>query len=84
MALRPKRCCVAIMDAPLDPLPSVDVWDISLRLVAAIIVGLVVGLDREWRGKRVGIRTLALVSLGAALVSLVTIHLSAPQNQPDA
>jgi putative Mg2+ transporter-C (MgtC) family protein len=72
------------MQPPADPLAAVDVWDVALRLVAAIVVGLVVGLDREWRGKPVGIRTLALVSLGAALVSLATIHLSALRNEPDA
>jgi putative Mg2+ transporter-C (MgtC) family protein len=72
------------MQTPADPLAAVDVWDVALRLVAAILVGLVVGLDREWRGKPVGIRTLALVALGAALVSLATIHLSALRNEPDA
>jgi putative Mg2+ transporter-C (MgtC) family protein len=61
-----------------EPLhPSVDLIDICLRLLAAVAVGLAVGLDREWRGKPAGIRTLALVSLGAALVSLTTIHLEA-------
>jgi hypothetical protein len=35
------------------------------------------GLDREWRGKPVGVRALALVSLGSALVALSTFHLSA-------
>ncbi|MBS0384091.1 MAG: MgtC/SapB family protein [Proteobacteria bacterium] len=56
-------------------LPSaVDLSDIALRLVAAVVVGMIVGLDREWRGRTVGIRTLGLVSLGSALVCLATIH----------
>jgi putative Mg2+ transporter-C (MgtC) family protein len=54
--------------------PLVDLGDVTLRLVAAVVVGMVVGLDREWRGKTVGIRTLGLVSLGSALVCIATIH----------
>jgi len=68
--------------APLEP--HVDLGDIALRLAAAVIVGIVIGLDREWRGKPVGIRTLALVSLGSALVSLATVNLTVLNNEPDA
>lgn len=68
-----------------EPLhPSVDLADIALRLLAAVVVGIVLGLDREWRGKPAGVRTLALVSLGAALVSLTTIHLEALGGDADA
>ncbi len=70
---------------PSPPLtPSVDLLDIVLRLLAAVSVGVLVGLDREWRGKPVGVRTLALVSLGSALVSLATFHLSVLNGEPDA
>lgn len=64
--------------------PAVDLGDIALRLFAAVAVGVLIGLDREWRGKPMGVRTLALVSLGAALVSLSTVHLSALNHEPDA
>lgn len=64
--------------------PSVDLGDVSLRLVMSVVVGLLVGLDREWRGKPVGIRTLALVSLGSALICLATVHYSLLEARPDA
>lgn len=64
--------------------PLVDLGDVTLRLVAAVVVGMVIGLDREWRGKTVGIRTLALVSLGSALVCLATVHYTMMGNRPDA
>lgn len=67
---------------PLDP--AVDLTDIALRLAAAVVVGVLIGLDREWRGKPMGVRTLALVSLGSALVCLATFHLSALADEPDA
>jgi len=68
--------------APLHP--SVDFGDIALRLAAAVAVGVIIGIDREWRGKPMGIRTLALVSLGSALIPLATIHLTVLNNEPDA
>lgn len=64
--------------------PAIDLNDIILRLIASVIVGMVIGVDREWRGKPVGIRTLALVCLGSALVCVATVHLSALRNEPDA
>ena len=68
-----------------DPiLPSVDLGDIALRLAAAVAVGALIGLDRELRGKPVGVRTLALAALGSALVCLATVHLSVLNNEPDA
>jgi putative Mg2+ transporter-C (MgtC) family protein len=71
--------CVA---PPLDA--SIDLGDLALRLAAAVAVGVLIGIDREWRGKPVGIRTLALVSLGAALVCVTTVHLRALANEPEA
>ena len=64
--------------------PSIDLGDVSLRLIAAVIVGMVVGGDREWRGKPVGIRTLALVALGSALVCLATVHYAPLNGDPNA
>lgn len=76
---------VAAAMEPTQPLhPAVDLVDLGLRLLAAVVVGMLIGLDREWRGKPVGIRTLALVSLGAALVCLTTVHLRALDDEPDA
>jgi putative Mg2+ transporter-C (MgtC) family protein len=58
--------------------------DTLARLAAATAAGMVIGLDRAWRGKPAGIRTLALVSLGAALTCVATVHLTALREQPDA
>jgi putative Mg2+ transporter-C (MgtC) family protein len=54
--------------------------DLVARLSAATAIGGLIGLDREVRGKPAGLRTHALVSLGAALVTLVTIRLTDPGN----
>jgi putative Mg2+ transporter-C (MgtC) family protein len=70
------------LPAPIDP--AVDFGDVALRLAMAVVVGALIGLDREWRGKPVGIRTMALVSLGSALVAVGTIHLTVLNGEPDA
>jgi putative Mg2+ transporter-C (MgtC) family protein len=44
-----------------------DIEDITLRLIVAAIAGGLLGYNRELRGKTVGVRTLAVASLGAAL-----------------
>ena len=50
--------------------------DVFLRLGAAVIVGAVIGFDRELRGKPAGLRTVILVALGAAVLVLLGEELS--------
>jgi putative Mg2+ transporter-C (MgtC) family protein len=47
--------------------PLAQFADASLRVLFAVILGGVVGAEREWVGKAAGIRTHMLVSLGSAL-----------------
>jgi len=58
----------------IEPLLPPDLLDLTLRLIAATLIGGLVGLDREVRRKPAGLRTHALVSLGAALVIVVVIR----------
>ena len=44
--------------------------DIILRLGAAMLIGSMIGLDREMHHKSTGMRTLGLVALGSALAVL--------------
>ena len=50
--------------------------DVLLRLGLASVAGILLGLDREYRGLAAGIRTHALISLSSALimVSALLIH----------
>jgi putative Mg2+ transporter-C (MgtC) family protein len=61
-----------------------DTIDIILRMGAAVVAGIVIGSNRDLAGKPMGMRTLALVSLGAAVVSLATIRLEVFSDHPDA
>lgn len=49
--------------------------DALLRMLAAIIFGAIVGFDRELRNKPAGLRTHILISLAAALFTLITFEL---------
>jgi putative Mg2+ transporter-C (MgtC) family protein len=46
-----------------------------LRVVLAAVLGGVLGLERELRGKAAGVRTNTLVAVGAALFMIVSIRL---------
>jgi len=60
----------------MESLPTTANWvplDVLARLVLALGIGLLVGLEREWRGKEAGLRTFALVSLLGALGGLLGV-----------
>jgi putative Mg2+ transporter-C (MgtC) family protein len=44
----------------------------ALKLIAAVVVGSLLGLNRDLYGKPAGLRLCALVSLGSGLVTIVT------------
>lgn len=46
------------------------------RLAAAMGAGIVLGVNRDLRGKSAGVRTHGLVAIGACLVTLITMELA--------
>jgi len=50
-------------------------WIMISRLLVAALLGGLVGFERERSGKVAGLRTHTLVSLGAALLSIISIKL---------
>ena len=48
------------------------IWDFVWRLVLAALFGTIIGLDRKYREKEAGFRTHFLVSLGSALMMIVS------------
>jgi putative Mg2+ transporter-C (MgtC) family protein len=51
-----------------------DLTRVCLRLVVAIVLGALLGYERESRGASAGLRTHMLVSLGSALFVLVPLQ----------
>ncbi|KKS12799.1 MAG: MgtC/SapB transporter [Candidatus Yanofskybacteria bacterium GW2011_GWA1_41_6] len=50
-------------------------WEMISRLLVAALLGGAVGFERERSGKVAGLRTHTLVSIGAALLSVISIKL---------
>ena len=44
--------------------------DVAARLAAAMAAGMIMGLNRDLKGKPAGVRTLGLVGLGSALATM--------------
>src|SRR5690242_14292326 len=66
----------------MTPTVDLDATAIAIRLGCAVLAGAVIGLDRELRRKPAGLRTHALVSLGAAITLIATV--AASHGAPDA
>lgn len=50
--------------------------EFTLRLLAGLVAGLLIGFEREWQRKPAGLRTNTLVATGAALFVLLALKLS--------
>jgi putative Mg2+ transporter-C (MgtC) family protein len=46
--------------------------DITVRLLVALLLGMVIGTERVWAHKTAGMRTYALVSMGSALFVIIS------------
>ena len=49
--------------------------EIAIRLGAASVAGMILGIEREWRQKPAGLRTHMLVSLAAAAFTIISFEL---------
>ncbi|QIG46605.1 MgtC/SapB family protein [Nordella sp. HKS 07] len=58
--------------------------EVILRLGSATAVGVVIGINRDLNNKPIGMRTLGLVALGAAVIALASIEMGDMHLHPDA
>ena len=54
--------------------------EFTLRLLTALIAGLLIGFERQWHHKSAGLRTNTLVSVGAAIFVLLSLIITAKGN----
>ncbi len=59
----------------LNPLRELTVVSISLRMLLAVVLGGLVGLEREYKRRPAGFRTHILICLGAAITTLTSQYL---------
>lgn len=60
-----------MFDTIMNLVKEWNVTGICLRLALATFVGVIIGLDREYKNKGAGIKTHALVCIGAAMAMIV-------------
>ena len=53
---------------------SVSWWEQGLRLLLAVLVGCVIGIERERKNRPAGMRTHVLVCVGAATIAMHGEH----------
>lgn len=58
----------------LSVLPWQTWLQLALRLIIAVVLGSIVGFERARAGKPAGMRTYGMVSLGAALFTVVSLY----------
>src|SRR5262245_34500033 len=51
-----------------------EYFEIVFRLIAALVAGGLIGLERSYRGRAAGFRTHALVCVASSLLMLVTVY----------
>jgi putative Mg2+ transporter-C (MgtC) family protein len=64
------------MNTFLASMQGVGVGYFAARAVVALILGAAIGLERQWRQRIAGLRTNALVALGAAYFEMFSVLLS--------
>jgi len=58
----------------MNLIDAIEIKDLILRLTIATLVGGILGANRDLHGKPAGIRTHALVALGAAIATVITLR----------
>lgn len=68
----------------LDPaLRSMSLSEVGMRLTAAIVLGGIIGWEREVSARAAGLRTHMMISLAAAVFAIVAMELSAFPSDED-
>lgn len=49
-------------------------WELALRMIMAVVLGGLIGIEREWSNHAAGFRTHILVCLGSATIMLLSIY----------
>ena len=55
--------------------PDVTLASAVCKLVLSMLLGAVIGIERRRKGQIAGMRTFALISMGATLVMLISIYI---------
>ncbi|WP_433584936.1 MgtC/SapB family protein [Microbacterium hydrocarbonoxydans] len=71
------------MASEVFPLVAPDELEVGIRILFSLVLGACVGLERQWRAGLAGLRTNALVSVGAALFVVMGAYAFNPDGSAD-
>ena len=57
-------------------------WDVIIKLSIAVLIGGIIGAEREYHNKSAGLRTLMLICLGSTLFTMFSMEIGA-RTSPD-
>src|SRR5205809_4743023 len=74
---------MSVTDLTGEPLPG-SLLELAVRTLLALVLGAMIGVERQWHHKSAGIRTHALLALGAAGFALIShlVFLRNPEINP--
>jgi putative Mg2+ transporter-C (MgtC) family protein len=49
-------------------------WQMAAQVALAAVLGGIIGIEREWRGRPAGFRTNILIAIGSCLFTILSIH----------
>ena len=55
--------------------PDVTLWGSLFKLVLSLLLGSLIGFERRLKGQIAGLRTFALIAMGATLAMLISIYI---------
>ena len=66
-----------IMDNILNDIlsPEVTMWGSIFKLMLSLLLGSLIGIERRLKGQIAGLRTFALIAMGATLAMLISIYI---------
>ncbi len=63
----------------MEPL---SIWDMTIRLILSVLLGALIGLERETHGRPAGLRTHILVCFGSTLFTISSYMIAGKQYDP--
>lgn len=61
-----------------------EYYEIFLKILLALILGGMIGLEREIKGKAAGLRTNILICLGATIMMIISVKIAENSSNPNA
>ncbi|MCX7757650.1 MAG: MgtC/SapB family protein [candidate division WOR-3 bacterium] len=52
---------------------DLTIWDFTLRISVSLIVGALIGLERQFRNRHAGMRTFAILCMSSTMIALIGI-----------